>query len=160
MKYVEDDKLASTPDPQLKLACPSSENHHRRLSEWPCSLYILHFQMACGKESACQCRRCRRLGFDSWVGAIPWSGKWQCSLVFLPGKSHGQVERGGLQSTGLQRVRHDWAHTRITKLPFASSFFLCTSFKSLLRLYIFHLFQTCSKLPVEAFLWWLLWNLC
>ena len=27
-----------------------------------------------GKESACQCWRC---GFDSWVGKIPWSRKWQ-----------------------------------------------------------------------------------
>ena len=26
----------------------------------------------------------------SWVGKIPWSRKWQPTLVFLPGKSHGQ----------------------------------------------------------------------
>ena len=25
-----------------------------------------------GKESACQCRRRRRLGFDPWVRKIPW----------------------------------------------------------------------------------------
>ena len=25
---------------------------------------------ASGKESACQCRKCRRLGFDPWVGKI------------------------------------------------------------------------------------------
>ena len=24
-----------------------------------------------GKESACQCRKCKRLGFDPWVGKIP-----------------------------------------------------------------------------------------
>ena len=29
-----------------------------------------------GKESACQCRRHRRLGFDPWVRKIPWSRKW------------------------------------------------------------------------------------
>ena len=29
-----------------------------------------------GKESACQCRRHRRHGFDPWVGKIPWSRKW------------------------------------------------------------------------------------
>ena len=40
-----------------------------------------------GKESACQCRRHR---FDPWVGKIPWRRKWQLTLVFLPGKSHGQ----------------------------------------------------------------------
>jgi len=25
-----------------------------------------------GKESACQCRRAMRCGFDPWVGKIPW----------------------------------------------------------------------------------------
>ena len=28
------------------------------------------------KESACQCRRCKRHGFDPWIGKIPWSRKW------------------------------------------------------------------------------------
>ena len=42
-----------------------------------------------GKEPACQCRRLRRLGFDPWVGKIPWSRKWQPTPVFLPGESHG-----------------------------------------------------------------------
>ena len=41
----------------------------------------------CGKESACQCRRCE---FDPWVGKIPWRRKWQPTPVFLPGESHGQ----------------------------------------------------------------------
>ena len=42
---------------------------------------------ASGKESACQCRR---LGFDPWVGKIPWRRKWQTTPVFLPGESHEQ----------------------------------------------------------------------
>ena len=25
-----------------------------------------------GKEPACQCRRCKRHGFDPWVGKTPW----------------------------------------------------------------------------------------
>ena len=37
-----------------------------------------------------QCRRHERVGFDSWVGTIPWRRKWQRTLVFLPGESHGQ----------------------------------------------------------------------
>ena len=42
------------------------------------------------KESACQCRRCkRRLRFDPWIRKI-WRMKWQTTPVFLPGKSHGQ----------------------------------------------------------------------
>ena len=43
-----------------------------------------------GKESAYQSRRCRRPGFDPWVGKILWSRKWQPTPVFLPGKFHGQ----------------------------------------------------------------------
>ena len=42
-----------------------------------------------GKESACQCRRCRRqqrCRFDLQIGKIPWSSKWQPTPVFLPGK--------------------------------------------------------------------------
>ena len=30
------------------------------------------------------------LGFDPWVGKIPWSRKWKPTPVFLPGKFHGQ----------------------------------------------------------------------
>ena len=29
-------------------------------------------------------------GFNLWGGKIPWSRKWQCVPVFLPGKFHGQ----------------------------------------------------------------------
>ena len=43
-----------------------------------------------GKESACQCRRCKRLGFHPWVWKIPWRRKQQPAPVFLPGKSHEQ----------------------------------------------------------------------
>ena len=43
-----------------------------------------------GKESACQYRRHKRCGFDPWVRKIPWRRKWQSTLAFLPGESHGQ----------------------------------------------------------------------
>ena len=36
-----------------------------------------------GKEPAYQCRK---LGFDTWVRKIPWTGKWQPTPLFLPGK--------------------------------------------------------------------------
>ena len=29
-------------------------------------------------------------GFNPWVGEIPWRRKWELTLVFLPGESHGQ----------------------------------------------------------------------
>ena len=33
--------------------------------------------------------QCRRCGFDSGVGNIPWRREWQPTLVFLPGEFHG-----------------------------------------------------------------------
>ena len=57
-----------------------------------------------GKESACQRRRCR---FNPWVRKIPWSRKWQPTLGFLPGKSHGQRSLTGYNPWGCKRVRHD-----------------------------------------------------
>ena len=43
-----------------------------------------------GKESACQCRRHRIHGFESWVRKVPWRRKWQPSPVFLPGEFYWQ----------------------------------------------------------------------
>jgi len=43
-----------------------------------------------GKEPTCPCRRCKRHGFDPWVGKMPWRREWLPTPVFLPGKSHGQ----------------------------------------------------------------------
>ena len=54
-----------------------------------------------GKESACQCRRCR---FDPWVGKIPWRRKWQPTPVFLPIKSHGQRSLEGYSPRDHKRV--------------------------------------------------------
>ena len=44
------------------------------------------------KESACQSRRCKRCGFNPWIGKIPWSRKWQPTPVFLPGEN--SMDRG------------------------------------------------------------------
>ena len=56
------------------------------------------------KESTCQCRRCRRRGFDSWVRKIPWRGKWQPTPVFLLGKIHVQRSLVGY---------HPWVHKEL-----------------------------------------------
>ena len=48
-----------------------------------------------GKEPVCQCRRLKRLVFNSWVRKIPWRRKWQPIPVFLPGESHGQTALAG-----------------------------------------------------------------
>ena len=39
--------------------------------------------------------KCRRPGFSSWVGKIPWWRKWQPTPVSLPGESHGQRSLAG-----------------------------------------------------------------
>ena len=62
-----------------------------------------------GRESACQCRRCKRLGFSPWVGNILWRKAWQPTPVFLPGESPWTEELGELQSMQLQSIGHFWA---------------------------------------------------
>ena len=39
-----------------------------------------------GNEPACQCRRCKRLEFNSWVRKMPWNREWQSTAVVLLGK--------------------------------------------------------------------------
>ena len=61
------------------------------------------------------CRRCRRLGFDPWVGKIPWRSSWQPTPVFSPEESHGQrslmgCDPQGHREAGLTEVTE---HTRL-----------------------------------------------
>ena len=57
-----------------------------------------------GKESACQCRRCKKRQFNFWAGKIPWSRKWQPTPVFLPGKSLGQKSLAGYHPGGCKEL--------------------------------------------------------
>ena len=49
---------------------------------------------------------------EIWVRSLGqedlWRRKWQPTLVFFPGKSHGQRSLEGLQSIELQWVGHSW----------------------------------------------------
>ena len=47
-------------------------------------IYLPGLPWLTGKGSACQCKR---RGFNPWVRKIPWSGKWQSTPIFLPGKN-------------------------------------------------------------------------
>ena len=58
------------------------------------------------KKSAWQCKRRKRCGFDHRVRKIPWSRRWQPTVVFFPGKFHGQRSLAWSQ-----RIGYDWAHT-------------------------------------------------
>ena len=59
-------------------------------------------------KSACQCRTCRRHGFDLWVLKILWSRKWQPAPIFFVGKISWAEEMGRVQSIWNQRVWQDW----------------------------------------------------
>ena len=56
------------------------------------------------KELACQCRRCKRHGFNPWIRKIPWSSKWRPTPVFLPRESHGQRSLAGYGPWGHQEL--------------------------------------------------------
>ena len=71
------------------------------------TLFTLCSRGLSSKESAYQCRKCKRHGFDPWVRKIPWRRKWQLVPLFLPGKFHGQRSLERKQSMWLQSVRHD-----------------------------------------------------
>ena len=59
-------------------------------------------QLALVVDPARQYRRLKRRGFDSWVGKISGSRKWQPTAVSSSGKSHGQ--------------RSPWGHKSWTRL--------------------------------------------
>ena len=65
------------------------------------------------KELGCQCRRCKRPGFDPCVGKIPWRRAW---LHGGSWKIPWTQEPGWLWSIRSQRVRHDWAHIMHTHI--------------------------------------------
>ena len=82
-----------------------------------------------GKESTCQCRRCKTCGFDPWVGKIPGKGnrnRLQFSWLENP------VERGawwgiiqGVTKSRTQLSDQDQKQHRITEHPVEN---ICRSF--------------------------------
>ena len=55
-----------------------------------------------GKESA----SAGEMGLIAGSGRFPWRRKWQHTLLFLPGESHGQRSLVGFGLWGCKRVRH------------------------------------------------------
>ena len=90
------------------LVCHCTPQIHELHKSWDCTVYIL-------SKSRClilECRKCKRCAFDPRsVRKNPWKSKWQCTPVFLPGKSYGQRSLVGYSPWGCKRVRHDWVHT-------------------------------------------------
>ena len=73
---------------------------------------------ASGKEPTCQCRGCKKCGFDPCVGKIPWRRDWQSTPVFLSGESHGQRSLAGYSPKGCKEsditemTQHRHAHEK------------------------------------------------
>ena len=105
-----------------------------------------------GKESVCQCRRA---GFGSWVGKIPWRRKWQPTPVFLPGKFHGQRSLVGCSPCGRRRVEHNLV---IIQQPYIIMFdyieTIYSDFTMTNTRVIALSINTCSILRVSAYYFW------
>ena len=44
------------------------------------------------------------LGFNTWVGKIPWKREWQPTPVFLPGEFHGHRSLVGYSPWGCKEL--------------------------------------------------------
>ena len=77
-----------------------------------------------GKESTCQCRRHKRLGFNSWVGVVPWKRKWQPTPVFLCGKSQGQRSLAGYRPWDCRIFRYNLVTKQEKRLNAAQGLFV------------------------------------
>ena len=68
------------------------------------SKFHLLYDLVIGGSESKETVQCRRPGFDSWVGKIPWSRKWQPIPVFLTGEFHGQRSLAGYSLWGHKEV--------------------------------------------------------
>ena len=62
------------------------------------------------KECPCQGRRCRRHGFDPWLGKIPWKRKWHLTAVFFPAWEIPWTEEPGQ----LQSMKLQWSQIKLS----------------------------------------------
>ena len=71
--------------------------------------------------------------FNLWIWKIPWRRKWQPTLVFLPGESHGQwsLASYSLQFHKEPDMTEETACTRLIKM------FITFCFKTLLSINIY-----------------------
>ena len=98
-----------------------------------------------GKESICQCNRCRRCGFNYLFGKILWKRRWQLTPVFLPGESHRQRSLAGYSLWGCkelyvtERARaHTHTHTHgLKNRPWRPENDLPTCFQDFLLIIVF-----------------------
>ena len=118
-----------------------------------------------GKESSCQCRRCKRHRFNPWFRKILWRRKWQLAPVFLPGKFHGQrslagcsplsrKEPGMTEHTSINFIHGINIYTSESRLFIFFSDSLKPSFLSLNFVQPTHYHGLCPR--VKGLGWWIL----
>ena len=93
------------------------------------------------EDSALQCWRHKRCELDPWVRKIPWRRKWQSTLVFFPGKPHGQRSLTGYSPWGYKRIRHDLATKQQQQNSIYLRFNQCFFFSVLLSVQLNILFS-------------------
>ena len=110
---------------------------YTRLNQLSRDSLLLHFRFSRigpipwwlrGKESAC---RCRRPGFDPWVGKITLENKMAAHSGVLPGKSHGQSLVATIH--GATKSQTEWRNSSSPSLGYplfypVSIYFSPTSF--------------------------------
>jgi hypothetical protein len=82
------------------------------------------------KESTCQCRNCRREGFNPWVGKNPWRRKRLSAPVFLPRESHGQRSLVGYRTWGHKELHMTKQLTLFSFIEFTTITLLLQAFWS------------------------------
>ena len=69
------------------------------------ALFLVHLSLCWWLKWLSVCLQGGRPGFNPWVGKISWKRKWQPTLVFLLGKSHGQRNLVGYTLHGVAKSR-------------------------------------------------------
>ena len=87
------------------IGLPGQEDPFRRRDRLPTPVFTGFPGGSDGDKFTCNSGD---LGFNPWVGKIPWRRAWKPTPVFLLGESPWTEDPGGLQSMGSQRVRHNW----------------------------------------------------
>ena len=101
--------------------------------------------------------KCRRPGFNPWVGKIPWKREWQPTPVFFPEDFHGQRSLAGYSS---------WRHKELDTTEQHLAFFRKVTM--IVWCALIHPFQSSPiniVLPLlYPFLWyfflWISWVIC
>ena len=71
---------------------------------------------ASGKETACQCKKCRRYSFHPWIRKILWRRKWQPISVFL---LENPMDKGAWQAI-VHGVAKSWTQLSTLKMVIAA----------------------------------------